>query len=332
MMSAHASATVRDRTVLVTGGAGFIGSHLVESLAPTNDVRVLDDFSTGDHSHLPDDVTVIEGDIRDPIALQRAARGVDVIFHQAAVVSVSRTVDAPRQTNGTNVDGTVLVFEQARQEDARVVLASSAAVYGHPDELPVSESASTEPTSPYGVQKLTVDQYARLYAELYDLPTVALRYFNAYGPRQQGPYSGVISTFFEQARADDPITVAGDGRQTRDFVHVSDIVRANLAAATTDEVGTAFNVGTGDRISILELAETIREVTDSSSPIVHRDHRPGDIRHSGADVTHARGTLGFEATVDLETGLKAFADGRRIGPVRDRSSAVDSGTDPDMQQ
>jgi UDP-glucose 4-epimerase len=302
------SSAIRDKRVLVTGGAGFIGSHLVEALAPDNNVRVLDDFSTGDRSHLPENVTVVEGDVRDPIALQRAARGVDVIFHHAAVVSVSRSVDAPRQSNHTNLDASLLVLEQARQEDARVVVASSAAVYGHPAELPVPESAPTEPTSPYGVQKLALDQYARLYAELYDLPTVALRYFNVYGPRQQGPYSGVISTFLEQARADEPITIEGDGEQTRDFVHVSDVVRANLQAAATEETGDAYNVGTGTQISIRELAEIVREATDSSSPIVHHEPRPGDIRHSGAATAKAVQTLGFESRIDLESGIRALAD------------------------
>ncbi|RQH00270.1 NAD-dependent epimerase/dehydratase family protein [Natrarchaeobius oligotrophus] len=306
------SPAIRDRTVLVTGGGGFIGSHLVEALAPHNDVRVLDDFSTGTRAHLPEDVTVVAGDVGDPIALQRAARGVDVIFHHAAVVSVDRSVDDPRATNRTNLEASLLVLEQARQEDARVVVASSAAVYGHPDELPVSETASRNPTSPYGVQKLALDQYARLYAELYDLPTIALRYFNVYGPRQRGPYSGVISTFLEQARADDPITIEGDGRQTRDFVHVSDVVRANVRAATTESVGSAFNVGTGERLSIRELAETIRTATDSSSPIVHRDPRPGDIRHSGADVSRAKRELDFEARVTLESGIRALVDGTEL--------------------
>ncbi len=306
-MESDAIESLRDRTVLITGGAGFIGSHIAETLAPIADVRVLDTFSTGSRAHVPEGVSVIEGDICSPVALQRAARGVDIIFHQAAIVSVSQTVDAPYQTNDTNLDGTVRVLEQARLEGARVVLASSAAIYGHPAELPVSERAPTEPTSPYGVQKLAADQYARLYAELYDLPTVALRYFNVYGPRQRGPYSGVISTFFEQARADEPITVAGDGEQTRDFVHVDDVVRANLAAATIDTVGTAYNVGTGDRTSILELARTIREVTDSSSPIVHTEQRPGDIRHSGADLTNARRELGFEPRMSLSSGLASLA-------------------------
>ncbi|MDQ2052135.1 NAD-dependent epimerase/dehydratase family protein [Natronolimnohabitans sp. A-GB9] len=309
------SQAIRDKTVLVTGGAGFIGSHLVEALAPHNEVRVLDNFSSGDRSHLPDDVTIVEGDVGDPIALQEAARGVDVIFHHAAVVSVSRSVDAPRRSNETNLEASLLLLEQARQEDARVVVASSAAVYGHPDELPISESASTEPTSPYGIQKLAVDQYTRRYAELYDLETVALRYFNAYGPRQQGPYSGVISTFLEQARADEPITIEGDGEQTRDFVHVSDIVRANLQAATTEATGEAFNIGTGSRTSIRSLAETIKAATDSSSPIVHRDPRPGDIRHSGADISKANRRLGFESRVSLESGIQSLVDGTRLSPM-----------------
>ncbi|WP_049889567.1 NAD-dependent epimerase/dehydratase family protein [Natronolimnohabitans innermongolicus] len=321
-METHA---IRDKTVLVTGGAGFIGSHLVEALAPHNEVRVLDDFSSGDRSYLPDDVTVVEGDLGDPIAVQKAARGVDLIFHHAAVVSVARSVDAPRRSNETNLEASLLLLEQARQEDARIVVASSAAVYGHPDELPITEGASTEPTSPYGIQKLALDQYTRRYAELYDLETVALRYFNAYGPRQQGPYSGVISTFLEQARAGDPITIEGDGEQTRDFVHVSDIVRANLRAATTDAVGEAFNIGTGSRTSVRELAETIRDATDSSSPIVHCDPRPGDIRHSGADVSKAKRTLGFESRVSLESGIQSLVDGTRLAPVEtDTDSADDS--------
>ncbi|ELY49568.1 NAD-dependent epimerase/dehydratase family protein [Natronorubrum sulfidifaciens] len=319
------SQAIRDETVLVTGGAGFIGSHLVEALAPHNEVRVLDNFSSGERSRLPADVTVVDGDIRDPIALQQAARGVDIIFHHAAVVSVSQSVDAPRGSNETNLDASLLVLEQARQEDARVVVASSAAVYGHPSELPVPETASTDPTSPYGVQKLALDQYTRLYEELYDLPTVALRYFNVYGLRQQGPYSGVISTFLEQARADEPITVEGDGQQTRDFVHVSDIVRANLRAATTDDVGDAYNIGTGSRTSINELAELIRDVTDSSSPIVHHESRPGDIRHSGADLSRTTRTLGFEPRVSLECGIRSLVDGTRLSPMGDD---VDSVVDP----
>ncbi|MDS0475083.1 NAD-dependent epimerase/dehydratase family protein [Natrinema sp. 1APR25-10V2] len=316
---------IRDQAILVTGGAGFIGSHLVDALAPQNEVRVLDNFSSGDRTHLPDDVTVIEGDVRDPIALQRAARGVDLIFHHAALVSVAQSVDEPRQSNRTNLEASLLVLEQARQEDARVVVASSAAVYGHPDELPVPETAGIDPTSPYGVQKAALDRYTRLYEELYDLPTVALRYFNVYGPRQQGPYSGVISTFVEQARADEPITIEGDGQQSRDFVHVSDVVRANLRAATTDAVGEAYNVGTGTRTTIEELAETIRDATGSSSPIVHREPRAGDIRHSGADTSKASYELGFDARIGLESGIRTVVGSS--GP-----SGRDAGATPDTNR
>ncbi|MGQ3413623.1 NAD-dependent epimerase/dehydratase family protein [Natrinema sp. LN54] len=314
------SPAIRDKTILVTGGAGFIGSHLVDALTPHNEVRILDNFTTGDRAHVPDEVTVIEGDVRDPIALQKAARGVDVIFHHAAVVSVTQSVDEPRQSNRTNLEASLLVLEQARQEDARVVLASSAAVYGHPEELPVPETAPTNPTSPYGVQKLALDQYARLYEELYDLPTVALRYFNVYGPRQQGPYSGVISTFLEQARADEPITVQGDGQQSRDFVHVSDVVRANLRAATTDAVGEAYNIGTGQRTTIRELAETVRDATGSSSTIVNRDPRSGDIRHSGADTSKAAHDLGFDARVGLKSGIRSL-----VGDGQSEAAEMDAG-------
>lgn len=293
-----------DRTVLVTGGAGFIGSHIVDALAGDNDVRVLDDFSTGHRDYVPDDVALIEGSIRDPAAVERATRDVDLIFHEAAEVSVENTVDAPLESDRTNVDGTLAILERARTEDARVVLASSAAVYGHPDELPVRESTRTDPASPYGVQKLAADRYAALYQELYDVPTVALRYFNVYGPRQQGDYSGVISAFLERAREGEPIPIDGDGEQTRDFVHVSDVVRANLRAATTDHVGEAFNVGTGETTSIRDLAETIAAATGTDSPIVHREPRPGDVRHSRADVSKTARKLGFEARISLETGIR----------------------------
>src|SRR6056297_214461 len=322
------SSAIRDRTVLVTGGAGFIGSHLVDALHPHNEVRVLDTFTTGDRAHLPEGVAVIDGDVRDPIAVQKAARDVDIIFHHAALVSVSQSVDAPRQSNETNLEASLLLLEQARQEDARVVVASSAAVYGHPEELPVSETASTNPTSPYGVQKLALDQYTRLYEELYGLETVALRYFNVYGPRQQGPYSGVISTFLEQARAGEPITVEGDGQQSRDFVHVSDVIRANMQAATTDAVGEAYNVGTGQRTTIEELAETIRDATGSSSPIVHCEPRPGDIRHSGADTSKATRELGFETRISLESGIRSLVGegtatltDEDTGPVQERQGS-----------
>ncbi len=296
---------IGDQTVLITGGAGFVGSHLADSLveAPNTTVRVLDSLTTGSRTDVPSGARFIEGDIRDRTTLETATRDVDIIFHLAATVSVDISVDKPIPTHETNCSGTLSLLECARKADARVVLASSAAVYGQPETVPITEAVPLEPTSPYGVQKLAADHYARLYNDLYDLPTVALRYFNIYGPRQQGPYSGVISTFLEQARAGEPITVQGDGGQTRDFVHVDDVVSANLQAATTNHTGEAFNIATGETTSIERLATLIARVVDTDSPVVYREPRPGDIRHSHADISKATTQLNFTPRRSLESGI-----------------------------
>lgn len=304
-----------DRTVLVTGGAGFIGSHIVDALVADNEVRVLDDFSNGSRVYLSPAATVIEGDVRDDETLAAAMSGVDVVFHHAAMVSVDESVTKPRACESTNVGATLSVLDHARMEDARVVFASSAAIYGPPDAVPIDESAPKRPQSPYGISKLSGDLFTRRFAELYDLPTVALRYFNVYGPRHSGgAYSGVISVFMKQACDGGPITIDGDGEQTRDFVHVSDVVRANLRAATTDHTGEAFNVATGSRVSVRELAETVRQVTDADARIVHQEPRPGDVRHSCGDVEKARRLLGFEPTVELTDGLASLADTAPVDP------------------
>ena len=296
------------RTLLVTGGAGFIGSHIVDAVVDRNDVRVLDSLSTGSRDRLPDGVRLIEGDIRDQETVEAAMEGVDVVFHEAAMVSVPESVDRPRACHDVNGTATVTLLEAARANDSRVVFASSAAIYGHPDGVPIAEDAPKRPASPYGLEKLTGDYYTRIYADRYGLDTVSLRYFNAYGPRQTGgQYSGVISTFLEQARSGEPITVEGDGNQTRDFVHVDDIVQANLRAATTDSTGTSYNIGTGSNITIRELAETVQRVTDTDSEIVHVDPRPGDIEQSEADITKASERLGYTPTVTLEDGLSQLA-------------------------
>ncbi len=295
------------RTILVTGGAGFIGGHLVESLVPDNEVRVLDDLSSGSRERVPDRAELIEGDVRDESAVARAMQGVDVVFHLAAVVNVARSVERPAHSHAVNVDGTLAVFEAARLNDARVVLASSAAIYGAPESVPIDEDEPPAPESPYGLDKLTVDRYAALYHDLYDLPTVRIRPFNAYGPGQTGgDYAGVVSIFVEQARAGEPITVEGDGTQTRDFVHVWDLVGAFRLAATTDHVGEAFNIGTGESVSIRELAELVREVTGSDSPIEHVEAREGDIEHSCADISKAEAVLGYEPRVGLAEGLETI--------------------------
>ncbi|WP_336338312.1 NAD-dependent epimerase/dehydratase family protein [Haloarcula brevis] len=299
--------TVAGRTVLVTGGAGFVGSHVADALCPDNEVRILDDFSTGDRANCPDDATVVEGDIRDEAALSAAIDGADIVFHEAALVSVARSVEDPTASHSINTEGTLAVLEAARRQDARVVFASSAAIYGAPASTPVAETAPKRPASPYGLEKLSGDHYCRLYADLYDLPTVALRYFNVYGPRQSGgDYAGAITAFTEQARAGGPVTVHGDGDQTRDFVNVADVVQANLLAATTDATGEAFNVGTGSQTTIRRVAEVIRDEVAPDAELTHVAPRDGDIRHSVADIDKIVDRLGYEPTVTLADGLRAY--------------------------
>jgi len=294
-----------DQTILVVGGAGFIGSHLTTTLLPDNNVRILDNLTTGDRTNVPEDAALITGDIRDTETVSRAVSDVDLIFHEAALVSVQGSVEAPLASHEINTTGTLKLLEAARDQNARVVLASSAAIYGHPESVPVSETDPKEPTSPYGLDKLTIDHYARLYHDLYDLETVPLRYFNVFGPGQvAGDYSGVISIFIDQALSGEDITVHGDGNQTRDFVFIDDVVQANCRAATTDAVGNAYNIGTGDSITIRELAELIQDITDTNSDIVHVESRSGDIEHSEADVSKADTHLEYNPTVSLREGLE----------------------------
>jgi UDP-glucose 4-epimerase len=297
------------KTVLITGGAGFIGSHIADRLTDATEVRVLDNLTTGTRARVPTDATLLEGDIRDDTALQRAMTGVDVVFHEAGMVSVPASVEDPQTCHAENGSATLALLETARRTDTRVVFASSAAIYGQPETVPVAESAPKRPTSPYGIEKLAGDHYVRLYADRYGLPAVALRYFNVYGPGQgNNQYAGVISTFFEQARAGGPITVEGDGEQTRDFVHVEDVVRANLLAATEADGGEAFNVGTGAPTTINELAQAVKAVTETDVEITHVDPRPDDIRHSQADTTRLGEALGFEPQVSLRDGLGTLTD------------------------
>ncbi|WP_246310430.1 NAD-dependent epimerase/dehydratase family protein [Halorarum halophilum] len=313
--------------MLVTGGAGFVGGHIADALVADNEVRVLDDLSTGRPRIVPDGATFIEGDVRDPDTLAEAMAGVDLVFHEAGLVSVPKSVDRPTESHDRNATATVQLLEAARRADARVVLASSVAIYGEPESIPVAEDHPKAPGSPYGLDKLALDHYARLYHDLYGLETVALRYFNIYGPRQaSGPYSGVISAFLDQARSGGPLTVEGDGEQTRDFVHVSDVVDANLAAARTDEVGTAVNVGTGESVTIRELAETVRDVSGEDVDIVHTDPRQGDLRRSRADVSRAREVLDFEPTTSLRDGLADLVESTDPTAASDTTGSADATT------
>jgi len=302
-------------SILVTGGAGFIGSHLAEALVDDNDVRVLDDCSRGSRSVVPDAVEFVEGDVRDAATVNRACTDVDIVFHQAANISVDRSIEDPIGSHRVNVDGTLNILEAARDADARVVFASSAAIYGEPSAVPVTETQPKSPSSPYGAEKLSADRYVRLYADLYDLETVALRYFNVYGPGGIATdYSGVIDAFLVRAGRNEELPVHGDGTQTRDFVHVSDVVRANLLAASTDHAGEAYNVGTGESVTINRLAELIVDVTDSTSDIVHTSPRSGDIDESEADIEKARDRLGYRPQTTLREGLMSLVDDTTTEP------------------
>ena len=293
------------RSVLVTGGAGFIGSRLTNTLVDNTDVTVYDSLTTGDRATVPEKAALIEADIREEATLEGAIADADVVFHEAALVSVAQSIEAPRASHSTTATGTLNVLEAARKHDTSVVLASSAAIYGQPETIPIDEAHPKTPTSPYGLDKLAADHYARLYHEHYGLETIALRYFNVYGPGQTGgDYAGVISVFIEQALNGEPITVHGDGTQTRDFVFVEDVVEANLVAARTTHVGEAYNIGTGESVTIRELAELIRDITDAESEIVHTEPRDGDIEHSEADISKATEQLEFEPTVPLREGLE----------------------------
>jgi len=297
-----------DKAILITGGAGFIGSHLAEALAVENEVHVLDNCSSGDPAELPASVEFHEGDIRDRSVLETLVPTVDIVYHQAAIVSIEDSLERPTESHETNVAATVSLLDVARNHGTRVVFASSCAAYGDPTALPVGEREPPTPLSPYAVDKLAADHYVRVYGQQYEFPTVALRYFNVYGAGQRGDYSGVIDAFVERARAGEPLEVHGEGDQTRDFVHISDIVQANLAAGVTPHTGEAYNVGTGTETTILELAETIRRLVDNDVPIVHTDPRPGDIDRSRADLSATRQQLGYEPQVDLTAGLRSLLD------------------------
>lgn len=299
--------TPTDQSILVTGGAGFIGSHLVETLVSDNDVVVLDNLSSGRREWVDDRATLIEADIQDDQAVTRAVDDVDLIFHEAANVSVERSVEVPVESHKINVDATLRLLEHARNEDARFVYASSAAIYGTPESVPIDELDLKEPTSPYGLEKHTADEYCRLYHDLYGVETIALRYFNVYGPRQRGgQYSGVIDIFLDQARRGEDITVHGDGKQTRDFVHVDDVVAANCLAATHGAPGEAYNIGTGSSITIKDLAQLVVDTFETTSSVTHIDARDGDIEQSCPSIQKAQGELGFEPTQSLNSELEVL--------------------------
>ncbi|MGC8877750.1 MAG: SDR family oxidoreductase [Anaerolineae bacterium] len=297
---------------LITGGAGFIGSHLVEELVHHRQyVRVLDNFSSGRRenlAHLAAYVEIIEGDIRDIATVRQAMEGVDYVLHQAALASVPYSVADPLTTDQVNVRGTLNVLLAARDAHVRrVVFASSCAVYGDSPALPKHEQMPPEPLSPYAASKLAGEGYCRAFHQVYGLPTVVLRYFNVFGPRQNphSQYAAVIPKFINSALSGCALTVFGDGQQSRDFVYVANVVMANLLACQADEaVGQVINVASGQHYSLLELIEHLKNLLDGKAlQVEHLPPQPGDIRHSLGDIRRATQLLGYVPRIDFATGL-----------------------------
>ncbi|MEM1022321.1 MAG: SDR family oxidoreductase [Myxococcota bacterium] len=299
--------------VLVTGGAGFIGSHLVEATLHRGwSVRVLDDFSTGRRENLApflDEIDLHEGNLADIDDVRFAVEGTDYILHQGALPSVPKSLKHPRTTNEANVTGTLNILVAARDAGvSRVVFAASSSAYGDTPTLPKQEDMPTQPKSPYAIQKLTGEMYCRTFWEHFGLETVALRYFNIFGPRQDptSPYSAVIPKFVTACMEDEAPRINGDGQISRDFTFIENVVDANLKActATSKCAGQVMNVACGRRVSLNELAETIRKAVDRGKAPVHGPERPGDVLHSLADISRAEELIGYTPVVDFDRGIE----------------------------
>jgi UDP-glucose 4-epimerase len=296
---------------LVTGGAGFIGSHIVEALLARGDhVRVLDNFSTGRRAnlaHLEGRLEFIEGDIRDPGRVQAAVTGIDLIFHLAAIVSVPKSMEDPLLVEAINTTGTLTLLIAAQKARVkRLVLSSTCAIYGDEPTLPKVETMLPTPKSPYAVTKLAAEGYCQVFNEAFGLETTILRYFNVFGPRQDpaSPYSGVISIFVDRMLRNLPITIFGNGEQTRDFVYVADIVQANLLAADSAlAAGKIFNIGRGQPVSINQLFQQLSRLLQANLEPIYAPARQGDVQHSYANPSQATQLLGWQAITSLEEGL-----------------------------
>ena len=310
---------------LVTGGAGFIGSNIAaELLRRGKRVRVLDNFSTGRRGNIAlfrAEIDVVEGDLRDLETVSHAVEGVDYVLHQGALPSVQRSIDAPLETHAANATGTLNLLIAARDASVRrVVYASSSSIYGDSPTLPKQEDMLLAPKSPYAVSKMAGEQYCRAFSDVFDLETVCLRYFNVFGPRQDpnSQYSAVIPIFINAMLEGRSPTIYGDGRQSRDFTYVANVVEANLLAATAppEAAGRVFNVACGERYTLLDLVAVLNDILDTDIKPTYTAPRPGDVRHSLADISAARDTLDYEPQVSFHEGL-----GRTVAWYRERFQA-----------
>lgn len=304
--------------ILVTGAAGFIGSHLADRLLQEDvEVTALDNMSTGRQANIQHNLNnrnykFIKGDIRDRKQLAETLKGADAVFHEAAQVNITKSLEDPLTTNDINVNGTLNVLKACADQKVRcLVFASSCAVYGEEPTLPKKEDMTPKPISPYAASKLAAENYVTVYSKVYDIRTTSLRYFNVYGPRQtSGPYSGVIPIFIHNLLNNRKITIYGDGDQTRDFVYVNDVVEANIRALTSNRsAGEVFNVATGHQVTVNELVEKLQKVTGKNDvEVVHAAERTGDIRHSYADVSKAERLIGYRPRVDIFNGLSELVE------------------------
>ncbi|MDQ6891340.1 MAG: SDR family oxidoreductase [Acidobacteriota bacterium] len=324
------------RQVLVTGAAGFIGSHLVDSLLENGArIRALDNFSNGRRenlAHCMDRIEFIEGDVRDLQTCVRACRDVSFLFHESALGSVPRSMADPATTFAVNVSGSANVFAAAKDAGVRrVIYASSSSVYGDSRTLPKREGEEGRPLSPYALSKRMNEELADVFSRCFGMELIGLRYFNVYGPRQDpdGPYAAVLPRFFKSSLAGEAPVIHGDGEQSRDFTFVLDAVRSNLLAAGAPAAacGRAYNVAGGRRTTVNDLAEAVRRVVGGGPAPVHQADRPGDVKHSLADVSLARDALGFSAEVDLEGGIAKTAPYYLSAKLWAQSGAAASNSD-----
>ena len=302
---------MKDKNIVITGGAGFIGSNLTKELADENDVTVLDDLSTGYLKNIQDAIDAdkigfSKGSVTDLNLLQKVFRNVDYVFHEAAIPSVPRSIKDPIKSNHVNISGTLNVLVAAKDNGVKkVVYASSSSAYGDTPTLPKVEDMNPCPLSPYAVSKLAAEYYCQVFTEVYNLPTVALRYFNVYGPQQDpsSEYAAVVPKFISNVSSNKPPIIYGDGEQTRDFTFVNDVVHANILASESKATGV-FNIAGGKRITITDLTQSIMNIMGKELDVIYEDPRPGDIMHSIADISKARKELNFEPQFNLSTGLE----------------------------
>jgi UDP-glucose 4-epimerase len=302
---------MKNKHLVITGGAGFIGSNLARELAKDNEVTVIDDLSTGLLKNIKDliktkKINFIKGNITNEKLLQKTFRDVDYVFHQAAIASVPKSIEDPIKSNDVNINGTLNVLVAARDNNIKkVVFASSCSIYGDSPALPKTEFMIPCPISPYSVNKLVGEYYCNVFTKVYNLKTAALRYFNVYGPRQDpgGDYAAVVPRFINMVLKNKVPIIYGDGEQTRDFIYVDDIVNANIIAAESKETGI-FNIAAGKPVSINELTQYITQITGKKIQAVYKKPRQGDIIHSSADISKAKQKLGYEPKFALKKGLE----------------------------